>query len=53
MKQIIISSETPETKALEKAGDKSAIAAVNLILYTVMSFSFLSSLFTFVLIRGN
>jgi magnesium-transporting ATPase (P-type) len=27
MKQIIISSETPETKALEKAGDKSAIAA--------------------------
>ena len=29
MKQIVINSETPENKALEKAGDKSAAAAVN------------------------
>jgi len=37
MKQIVISSETPESKALEKVGDKSAIAVVNLILYAVIS----------------
>ena len=29
MKQIVISSETPKIKALEKVGDNSAVAVVN------------------------
>jgi hypothetical protein len=29
MKQIVISSEAPEIKALEKAGDESAVALVS------------------------
>ena len=29
MKQIVISSEAPEIKALEKAGDESAVTAVS------------------------
>ena len=47
MQQIVINSETPENKALEKAGDKSAVAAVNSNFNGCVFFPFLSSLSAF------
>lgn len=40
MKQIVISSETPEVKALEKVEDKSMVAKVNQVSYGIFVFPF-------------